>query len=291
MLDIVFESLKSSGLIRFGTRFRYNVGLTLGDVLHLAVRCEDGRYYHIRLSEQFDLAREYASSLRAYERFPEFVPRPLAYSRHRDMQWIVTTGVRAKPVLEEDLLRLRPNSSLHRGLIGFFARAREQAGEPYSKDDAFGLIDGIDARFSETELSNTCSRVIGSIDVDSLVTLPHAPQHGDFSVNNLALGKLGLAIFDWEDFGRVTLQGFDLAILISSVLRFEPTRLERLRAADGLKPNDDLGWAGDACSALGVDFGRFRSMLPLYLLQFLVLKDLYSQPIRRRVEKAILALV
>ena len=148
MLDIVFESLKSSGLIRADARFRYNVGLTLGDVLHLAVRCEDDRYYHIRLSEQFDLAQEYASSLRAYERFPEFVPQPLAYLHHRNMQWIVTTGVRAKPVIEEDLLRLRRNSSLHRGLIGFFLRAREQAGEPYSNDDAFGLIEGIDSRFS-----------------------------------------------------------------------------------------------------------------------------------------------
>ncbi|MBN9460776.1 MAG: hypothetical protein J0H00_06055 [Burkholderiales bacterium] len=291
MLDIVFESLKSSGLIRADARFRYNVGLTLGDVLHLAVRCEDDRYYHIRLSEQFDLAQEYASSLRAYERFPEFVPQPLAYLHHRNMQWIVTTGVRAKPVIEEDLLRLRRNSSLHRGLIGFFLRAREQAGEPYSKDDAFGLIEGIDSRFSETELSNTCSRVTGSIDIDSLTTLSHAPQHGDFSVNNLALGKLGLTVFDWEDFGRVTLQGFDLAILVSSMMRFEPMRLEELRATDGLKPNDDLGWIGDACIALGIDFGRFRKMLPLYLLQFLMLKDLYSRPIRRRVEKAILALV
>lgn len=291
MLDVVFESLKSSGLIRAGSRVWYNVGLTLGDVLHLAVRCEDGQYYHIRLSERFDLAKEYASSVSAYERFPAFAPRPLDYSRHCNIQWIVFAGVRTSPVIEDDLLRLKCHSPLHRGLMSFFARARELAGDPYSKVDALSLVEEIDARFSRTELSSTCSRVLGSVDIDSLTTLPHAPQHGDFSANNLALGELGLTIFDWEDFGRVTLQGFDLAVLVSSVLRFEPARLEKLRATDGSKPGAGLGWIGDACGALAVDLGRFRQTLPLYLLQFLVLKDLYSRPIRERVENAILALV
>jgi hypothetical protein len=39
--------------------------------------------------------------------------------------------------------------------------------------------------------------------------LRHAPQHGDFALSNVLQVDGGLAVFDWERYGRVELPGFD----------------------------------------------------------------------------------
>jgi thiamine kinase-like enzyme len=43
--------------------------------------------------------------------------------------------------------------------------------------------------------------------------LPEVPQHGDFVHNNLGRARDTLYVFDWEDYGKVCLPGFDLAML------------------------------------------------------------------------------
>lgn len=291
MLETILASLRELSLVGPKAKVSWSVTFTVGDVLHLSAYADDGQYYHVRISEKVDLEAEFSEYVRAFQAYSAFAPEPLAYRRSRDLQWIVFPGVDAKPVVEADVLSMRSSSPLGRGLLSFFRRSRENQQGRWSRAEAGEFLSALDRRFATGALARASSHVLSVVELNALAELPRSPQHGDFSFNNLALAKSGLVVFDWEDFGRVWLSGFDLAVLIASAVRFEPAEIATLFATNSRLGKSFLAWVGDSCEVLGIDVDVFKDTLPLYLLQFLSLKDLYSPPIRRRVELAILALV
>jgi hypothetical protein len=101
--------------------------------------------------------------------------------------------------------------------------------------------------------------------------LPAAAQHCDLSYNNTAIRRGRAVVFDWEDFGRVTIPGFDLAIFMGSLFNHDAAVWRRLR--------DDArrGWACDLIDRVAPEIGigrdRFFALLPLYYLLFLRIKS------------------
>ena len=79
--------------------------------------------------------------------------------------------------------------------------------EPHSAALAHMIDDLDDAE------AKALRRVMDDRDPAALDRLPHVSQHGDLVINNLGRAARGMVIFDWEDFGRVTLPGFDVARL------------------------------------------------------------------------------
>lgn len=53
-----------------------------------------------------------------------------------------------------------------------------------------------------------------------LQRLPHVRQHGDLAINNLGVTPTGLAVFDWEDYGRVDFPLLDFAVFLCSAHHF-----------------------------------------------------------------------
>jgi len=116
--------------------------------------------------------------------------------------------------------------------------------------------------------------------------LPSIPQHGDFTVNNLGVSDKGLVVFDWEDYGKVGLPGFDVCMLIASDLRLQPNRLRALVRGEMQCP----GYAtliAKACPLIGLTPELFLRLVPLYLVVFLDLKRDYGQSIRVAVKQLI----
>jgi hypothetical protein len=115
-------------------------------------------------------------------------------------------------------------------------------------------------------------------------------QHGDLAANNVGVTETGIVIFDWEDFGRVSLPGFDVAIFLSSCLKHDPARI-RQWSERGI-PESLEAVVQDACRTFGMDRFLFWSMLPIYLCYFLSLKNKfgYGDIIKNRLRNTILNL-
>jgi hypothetical protein len=69
--------------------------------------------------------------------------------------------------------------------------------------------------FQKLDLEGICRR------------LSYVRQHGDLVANNVGVTARGIVIFDWEDFGRVELPGFDIALFLASCLDYNPVMLKR----------------------------------------------------------------
>jgi hypothetical protein len=109
-----------------------------------------------------------------------------------------------------------------------------------------------------------------------LDALPQVRQHGDFCLNNIGVDGRQLVVFDWEDFGRVTLPGFDVVVLAASSLGLDHARLDALLATDKPRPLGIL--VHELRRRLGVDRKAFRRYALLCLVTFLNLKERFYGP-------------
>lgn len=113
-------------------------------------------------------------------------------------------------------------------------------------------------------------------------------QHGDFSVNNLAVDSKGsLVLLDWEDFGRINYPFFDLATLAFCHV-VDQNKDEELGnnpsvLSDILKTNMIAG----ICQKQGMSMRSFQGHFPFFMMLFACLKqDLcYDDYIISRVTK------
>jgi hypothetical protein len=102
-----------------------------------------------------------------------------------------------------------------------------------------------------------------------IAALPSVPQHCDLVTNNI--GEIGgrPVIYDWEDFGRVDLPGFDLALFLGTLLELDPARIAALlQAPRRLDPG--LASLIEATGLAGEEFCR---LMPVYYGAFLWLKE------------------
>lgn len=115
-----------------------------------------------------------------------------------------------------------------------------------------------------------------------LQCLPRLPQHGDLWSGNMALvpGR-GCVVFDWEDYGKCELPGFDLySLVVTSLGDFDTSKVtfsETVMACfRGMPPSTAL------------DPAVFFELTPLYLLVFKWLKLAYGPMAHRGVDAEML---
>lgn len=291
MLDLLIGRLEGLGLLHPGDTVHCNVNVRLDNAL-VDVYDDRGRYYHLRMTEAYDLDREHRIALAVSQAFGLFVPQPVAFIREGRLSCIVFEGVDFKVVSGPQLCGARPDDRLASDLVAFFERASSVAVADDGDPTVAQLVDALRTRYRGTDHEALVQRVLSVTDVGKLGQLKQLRQHGDFVLNNLGMRPAGLFIFDWEDYGRVCVPGFDLAVLLGSAVDFNPARVRALRKAT-LKPSDarQIAWFGDACRAIGTDAQSFWGAAPFYLLLFLWLKDRYSEAIRLKVARAIQGLL
>jgi aminoglycoside phosphotransferase (APT) family kinase protein len=290
MLDAVLEAMHRQGLLSDPTRARCNVFVRLDNVL-ANVFDPDGRHYYLRMAEAYDLEPEYQIAQSVASSAGRFVPQPIAFLRTGKVSCIVVEGIKFSVVRGDQLLRAPPRGKLARELIAYLSHA---ASNQTSKDRPASiarLVDAISERYDGTEQEGLLRKVLAHSDLDALSRLPSQRQHGDFVPNNFGMRPEGLVVFDWEDFGRIDLPGFDLAVLVGSLVDFEPKRLQDVRDASLRARKPLVRWLDEACRAAGLSPADLMRALPLHLALFMWLKDRYSPAIRLKVNRAIVGLL
>ena len=99
--------------------------------------------------------------------------------------------------------------------------------------------------------------------------LPRILQHGDLAVNNIAVAGGELVFFDWEDFGLVDLAGFDLAVVLLSLHKFDARLLRERLATRTMEAR--LVWR--CCARLNMSTDLFLDLFPAYLSLFIKTKQ------------------
>jgi len=290
VLNIVGQALEELGLAAPGAPLRYYINITAGESLAISVFAEDGRFFQVKASEFLDLASQYATYCRAWADYPSFVPRPLGYRQLEGWSLMVTEGrhhVAVRPERLLDVAASGPDSAAHQ-LLGYFRANAGHAGPSASEGGHAGALAMLAAYFAPTPLARTAAAVLQSAGALGVEALPDMPQHGDFTLNNLAWSSGRLVIFDWEDFRRVRLPGFDLFALCFTVLEQHDFAMRGLMQGRRHRRLDPL--LERACAAQGLAPERFRRLVPLYLLSFLHLKRNYGAELQQRLADMLVAL-
>lgn len=291
MLDDVLVRLRELGLLKDENAAHCNVFVRLDNVL-VNVFDDDGRYYYLRMAEAYDMQREYDVARSVAEVVGRFVPQPLAFFRIGKLSCMVAEGVDFEIVTGAALLDATSSTPAVRELLAFVEYAAGALAAPGSRAHVDDLAEILTARYLGTEQEPLCARVLESSNLAALRELPSQRQHGDFVPNNFGMRGDRLLIFDWEDFGKVDVPGFDLAVLLGSLVDFHPGRLRALRDAKLARaPDAQAEWLDEACRLSRIDTCLFLRSLPFYLSLFMWLKDRYSPAIRLKVNRAVVALL
>jgi len=264
-----------AGAAEEGTPITFNAFITTGDGVNLDVDCGHRGWFHVKVSRYVSLRSQFEAFRVAYHRFPTFVPEPLAYYDLDGLAILIARSVKCEPLRRSDLSM----AHWHRQLEEFFVVARSTAPNSAASGLA-GLESTLGAFFASLDGSDSprcryLRQTLGAV----APFLPAIPQHGDFGINNLARRGRALVVFDWEDYGATDAAGLDICLLALSVARMNPEVVRDIR--DSSNPRGKpWAFAKSACGAIGLDFGEFRRLLPLYLLIFRYLKRNYATRIR-----------
>jgi hypothetical protein len=104
-----------------------------------------------------------------------------------------------------------------------------------------------------------------------LEAFPVIPQHGDLAINNMAKACTGLILFDWEDYGFVTIPGFDLCILLVSGCNFDLSKLVLLIENDIHKMNE-TSFLYPIVHGMGIHVSQLLDLIMIQLVIFYQLK-------------------
>ncbi len=264
MIELITDVLDRRGLIPANRFEACNIFIGKNLVFH--VYDKGGEFVVAKVRESAEAKAEFAAMQLAHETRPEVVPRPLALHRVRDTYLILVEGVAHEPLVHFAVERhgAALAQAMRRFIDGAAARfvpSDERA--PHSAAIA-RTIDDLD----DPEAA-VVRRIVDGLDLAGLDRLPHVSQHGDLVMNNFGCADRGMIIFDWEDFGRVTLPGFDVALMICSCLRHDMARIERLFETGQPRHMEEI--LSHFCAG-EIDRSLFRRLLPIYYGTFQNLK-------------------
>lgn len=272
MIESALKALRDEGLIE--TSSRPEVSVTVGRSLNVQVFPErsDG-FYNVKLS-RLNLEREHRALTEVREVLPDAIPVAMAFRRMGDLNALITQGVSSKAVREW------PQS-----LTDFVSRYHglQLQSRPFQGQISIGQREVIASMLESEGLAEIREPVgawLASERSAFLDSLPAVSQHGDFAVMNLGAANGGYVIFDWEDFGKVWLPGFDVCIFLldaTGVLDGGKDLTAVLDSTDATVA--DL--RGRLLESLGLDARDFPHLLLASLVEFLYLKAFmqYGTPI------------
>jgi hypothetical protein len=252
----------------------YNITLIKEESLTLAAFTRNDSFFHVRLKKSGALPGEYENFCNAWQLFPRHAPEPLGRHFKDDWEVLVVRGVRHRPVSVGSIAADKP--VLVPELVAFFEAASigAKVAPPVASHQAYLR------QLRERTTDPICAAILQEwIATERLPDLPHIGQHGDFVLNNLGLTGSGMAVFDWEDFGRIAFPGLDLCTMLASDMNLNAHRLRAMIAGNDPLPVAYARLLDMSCPALGLTPGLFRQLMPLYLVIFADLKRDYGEAV------------
>ena len=289
MLRAAAAVLVERGLALADDALHYNVVIPISDTLLANAYCANGRFFHIRGSEAVSLEREFASHCAAAASLGRFAARPIGRFLRDGWDLLISEGVAAHPLNALRLTRPAKRDNLQNELTKLFTLPSRIVEEPPSRTHR-ALLDRLDNRFSATEFAKFAGDPLMRAAPGLLDSIKPRLQHGDFAIENLVWSDAGLHVFDYEDFGKVSVPGFDLTILLCSVVRFDTPTIRSWMTENDDVMRSQFPWLEPCLQAEDLTLQAWKSLIALHLLAFLWLKDNYARPVRERVASVLRAI-
>ena len=278
MIDLVTAALRDFGCLPSRGTPALQIGLTRGDTLWLDVFASKDAFVHVKVSDAVSLREEVRVYHAAFGTFRAFMPEPLGYVVREGWEIFACEGVSHRALLPQHLPR-------HAARVTEFFRAARTGRRPDTGGGHRALLARLEAAYGGSRFDAALAPWRTEQGRRELLALGEAPQHGDFTLNNLGLRRNGLVVFDWEDFGKVGLPGLDLCTLVVSAFESQPEATVDAFAGRGAAGRRLWSLVEAACAGLGIDVAQFRRLVPLHLLAFLQLKEGYGGAVRARIDE------
>ncbi len=269
MIDQVKAFISAEGLVRKDRIRACNIEIGRSFIFH--VFDDVGGFVTVKASSTGRIKPEYMALRQAYAVLSDIVPQPLAFGKAEGFEMLACRGVRHRILIRRRLPT--SNTVLVRGICGYLERSaqhfRLEGRVPHSTE-----LERVVSALGDEEVQTVLNRYVDTIDISAMDHLPHVQQHGDFSFNNIGLQRNGIIVFDWEDFGRVLLPGFDISTLITSWLDHDLSRIQFLLRQGEPRFLDNL--IGEFCRCHSIERHLFGALLPIYYTIFLRIKKFYG---------------
>ncbi len=188
------------------------------------------------------------------------VPALLGFTTHNGFSFLVLSSLESDPIL--GFADIAGSAALRDAYVDLFRDLHSQTRAPEKTEIDEQLA------FFEREVP-VLAKYVSSLSIGTVLEkLPHINQHGDLVANNVGHKGNSPIVYDWEDYGRVGLPGFDAAMLVGSLLNHDPARLLEVLYGEGR----ENGAVRALAEASGVAFDDFRRFIPVYYGCFLWLK-------------------
>jgi hypothetical protein len=245
----------------------YHITLISPRFINIGALTRPDGHLHIRVKELGIVPDEYENHCNAWRAFPQYVAEPLGRCVDGEWEIFVVRGIPHRSVPAGAVAS--GTSSLVSELVAFMNASSKSARVATPRESHTAMLRRIHERTNDL----ICAEIVAEwIAAEPLDELPHIQQHGDFVVNNLGLTDSGLCVFDWEDYGRIALPGFDLCTLLASDAKFDPDAMRNLIPRTGHGTNVYADLLDQACPKIGLTPETFLKLIPLYLVMFLDLK-------------------
>jgi hypothetical protein len=261
MIEIVTDILRREGLL--SDAGNVSINMVCGGSINFQVYSgQSSEFWNVKVA-RMSLEREYRALCRAMSILPGAVPTPLALRRRGGLDLLVTRGI-----TDQSVRRVSTE------LIAFLKFYLETTTTGFQEADAVShrrfLLD-ICGSGCLDEWSAELGRWLASGQSAFIDHMPLVAQHGDFCLPNLGVSHGRYIIFDWEDFGRVSLPGFDLVVLVMSLLGLKADAVNDV--LDGGGGDDAARLLSHLKNVLHVSDTAFRELVRLYTIVFLYLKQ------------------
>ena len=286
MLNAVIGALVSRGWFDTHQPYEKVVLLTRGSGVSMLLTRSGMLDTHVKFSESADLGDEAERCAAACRSYPRLAARFVGHVRQDGLDILATQAVEHVALSAQGLAQSDLASPVLRGLVDYFGSIRSAHAPPLPSALANrDLVPTLRQFFADLPIAPLALRWLDDRLHARVCGLPDQAQHGDLVVNNLGLAANGLVIFDWEDFGRLSVPGLDLYTLRMSAGWGLPAA--RAAAAPHLRHLPAL--VQRLCAAQGQALADFESLIPLYLLAFRFLKRAYGPEVRARMDRWLLS--
>ncbi len=282
MLKAVEAVLEELGLREQLEPMRYCISISNGNTISVSAHVSHKNFFQIKLAESPSFESEYLAQLHAWQRYGAMVPKPLGRMMVNGWDVFVAQGVPHKPIIFNAQGKGRKFDGMLHDLVQFFRLSVNTTNTPESLPSHDFFLDRLEDYFNTSSISKLARKRIAESRHLGVCDLPTIPQHGDFVLNNLAHCGNQPIVFDWEDYEKYFLPGFDLCTFCFSAASGVED-LQSLMRSPRI-PCTALGTVvRHACAALNIHPDLFRRLIPLYLLGFLHAKRNYSANVQSRI--------
>ncbi len=284
MLSAVFDVLRTQRWFDASQPFDSSVHLTQGACVWLLLSRGGVGHTYVKFSDRVSLQAEATRYAAANAHYPALVPAFIGHVHTGGLDVLACRAVDFRGVDRAVLLGAAAGAAqtVQADLAGYFNGLRTaSAPAGVSAVRNADLLAALQRYYAGHALAPLAQRWLKTGAALRAAALPDQAQHGDLALNNLGRTLSGrLVIFDWEDFGAVSLPGLDLFTLELSLAggarHLLDHRAQRYTGSARL--------VARACAAMQLDGADYGRLTPVYALVFRYLKRNYGPAVREQMD-------